>query len=178
MNVLHPYLNKVTRGDCIEVLRRFPDQCIDLVITDPPYLLRRAKADPAESDSTSATADSAWFQPAFTEIARVLRSDRYCVSFYGWSQVEQYVSLWKQLRLFPVGHFVFVKSAATRVSHTLMRHEQAYLLAKGCPVSPEPAPDVMDLHYSGNALHPAQKPVTTLIPLIMVLINSIELTAS
>lgn len=31
------YLNKVTCGDCLELMRGLPDKCVDAVITDPPY---------------------------------------------------------------------------------------------------------------------------------------------
>jgi len=31
------YLNKIIKGDCLEVLKEFPDNSIDLVLTDPPY---------------------------------------------------------------------------------------------------------------------------------------------
>lgn len=30
-------LNKIIHGDCLEVLKTFPDECIVLVLTDPPY---------------------------------------------------------------------------------------------------------------------------------------------
>lgn len=30
-------LNKITKGDCLELLKDLPDKSIDLVITDPPY---------------------------------------------------------------------------------------------------------------------------------------------
>jgi hypothetical protein len=47
------------------------------------------------------------------------------------------------------------------------QHEQAYLLAKGNPtLSENPISDVIDMPYSGNKLHPTQKPVATLKPLI------------
>jgi len=31
------YLNKIIQGDCLEVLKEFPDNSVDLVLTDPPY---------------------------------------------------------------------------------------------------------------------------------------------
>ena len=47
------------------------------------------------------------------------------------------------------------------------QHEQAYLLAKGDVVPPtDPLSDVMDFPYSRNRLHPTQKPVQALEPLI------------
>ena len=32
-----PELNHVYLGDCLEVMKTFPDKCVDLIITDPPY---------------------------------------------------------------------------------------------------------------------------------------------
>lgn len=30
-------INKIIHGDCIEEMKKLPDECIDLVLTDPPY---------------------------------------------------------------------------------------------------------------------------------------------
>lgn len=30
-------INQIIQGDCLEVMRGWPDKCIDLVLTDPPY---------------------------------------------------------------------------------------------------------------------------------------------
>ena len=35
--MIEEYLNKVIQGDCLEVMKKLPDRCIDLVLTDPPY---------------------------------------------------------------------------------------------------------------------------------------------
>ena len=37
------YLNKVVQGDCMDVMKELPDNCIDLVLTDPPYGIGAAK---------------------------------------------------------------------------------------------------------------------------------------
>ena len=29
--------NKIIQGDCIEVMKTFPNNCVDLILTDPPY---------------------------------------------------------------------------------------------------------------------------------------------
>lgn len=31
------YINKIICGDCLDILKDFPDSCVDLVLTDPPY---------------------------------------------------------------------------------------------------------------------------------------------
>jgi adenine-specific DNA-methyltransferase len=47
------------------------------------------------------------------------------------------------------------------------QHECAYLLAKGQPKEPAYLiGDVIDWTYSGNRLHPTQKPLPVLLPLI------------
>lgn len=37
--------NKIICGDCAEKLKLFPDSCIDLIITDPPYGIEKAEYD-------------------------------------------------------------------------------------------------------------------------------------
>ncbi len=31
------YVNQIVCGDCLDVMKDFPDKCVDLVLTDPPY---------------------------------------------------------------------------------------------------------------------------------------------
>ena len=33
-----PWLDKVVHGDCTQILRRLPEDSVDMVLTDPPYL--------------------------------------------------------------------------------------------------------------------------------------------
>ena len=158
------FLGQVFHGDCTEVMRSLPSESVDLILTDPPYLARYRSRDGrtvANDDNTR------WMYPAFAELYRVLKSDRYCVSFYGWHQADRFLSVWRACGWYPVGHLVWVKSYASRVRYTQMRHEQAYLLAKGNPPVPaRPPPDVLPWQYTGNRLHPTQKPVASLTPLI------------
>lgn len=79
-----------------------------------------------------------WLRPAVNQMHRVLKPGGFCVSFYGWAKADVF-----------------------------MDHEQAYLLAKGEVSPPEhPVPDVIDFDYTGNRLHPTQKPISALAPLI------------
>ena len=34
---MEKYLNKITKGDCLEIMKQLPDKCVDLILTDPPY---------------------------------------------------------------------------------------------------------------------------------------------
>jgi site-specific DNA-methyltransferase (adenine-specific) len=161
---LAPWLDKVILGDCQQVLRQLPAASVDMVLTDPPYLVRytdRGGRSIANDDN------SRWIFPAFAELYRVMKPDSYCVSFYGWSKLARFLTAWQAIGFRPCGHFVWVKRYASCARHTRMKHEQAYLLAKGNPAYPkDPPADVLDWAYTGNRLHPTQKPVSGLVPLI------------
>jgi site-specific DNA-methyltransferase (adenine-specific) len=97
----------------------------------------------------------------------VLKPIRYCVSFYGWSMAHRFLNVWRECGFQPVDHFVWAKRYASRVRFVQRKHEQAYLLIKGNPTLPKSPPsDVLDWKFSGNQLHPTQKPVEALLPLI------------
>lgn len=34
---MQEWLNQIHCGDCLELMKRLPDKCVDLVLTDPPY---------------------------------------------------------------------------------------------------------------------------------------------
>ena len=36
---MEQYINKIIHADCMDILKQLPDKCIDLVLTDPPYIL-------------------------------------------------------------------------------------------------------------------------------------------
>lgn len=40
--MLEEYLNKIINGDCLEILRKLPNESIDLVVTSPPYNLKNS----------------------------------------------------------------------------------------------------------------------------------------
>ena len=38
--MINEYLNKIIKGDSIEVLKKLPDNSVDLIFADPPYNLQ------------------------------------------------------------------------------------------------------------------------------------------
>jgi site-specific DNA-methyltransferase (adenine-specific) len=159
------FTNTITHGDCIEIMRQMPANSVDFVLTDPPYLVnyRDRSGRTIQNDSSDAT----WLKPAMTQAYRVLKQNRLMLCFYGWTKVDEFFTAWKDAGFQPVGHIVFRKAYTTKSRFLSYRHEQAYLLAKGRPPLPkQPLADVMDMPYSGNKLHPTQKPVPVLASLI------------
>jgi len=66
----HPHLpSAVHLGDCLDVLRDYPDQCIDLIVTSPPY------ADQRTNTYGGIKPDNyvAWFLPRAEQFLRILK---------------------------------------------------------------------------------------------------------
>ncbi len=170
------YNNQIIQGDCLRVLPQLPLESVDLVLTDPPYLVNYHSRD---GRSIAGDKSSDWLRPAFAEISRVLKPGRLCVSFYGWNKADEFLSAWRAAGLRPVAHLVWVKGYASSIRLVKRQHEQAYVLAKGEPrwmkSLSDPPPDVLKWHYTGNKLHPTQKPVTSLLSPILTFSNPGEL---
>jgi DNA modification methylase len=154
----------ILHGDCVKLMDTIPDESVDFILTDPPYLVNYRPRGGARVANDN---DAAWLQPAAAGMYRVLKPDALCVSFYGWTQADQLIAAWRKAGFRPVGHIVFRKSYASATGYLRGHHEMAYLLAKGRPPKPtRPIADVIEFAYTGNHLHPTQKPVDALRPLI------------
>lgn len=157
-------MNRMILGDCLAVLPTLPGQSVDFVLTDPPYLVNYQDR---SGRRIANDRNDGWLVPAFRQMYRVLRDDAFCVSFYGWNRVDRFFNAWRAAGFRPVGHIVFAKRYQSSVRFLRYQHESAYLLAKGQPELPaQPLPDVLPWKYSGNRLHPTQKPVACLAMLI------------
>ncbi len=42
MQTLETYLNRIICADCLETMREMPDDCVDVVVTSPPYNLKNS----------------------------------------------------------------------------------------------------------------------------------------
>jgi site-specific DNA-methyltransferase (adenine-specific) len=162
MNAHQP--DTLIHGDCLTILPELPAGSADFVLTDPPYLARYVSRD---GRGIANDDNDAWLKPAFAGIYRALAADSFCVSFYGWPHADRFLAAWRDAGFRPVGHFAFPKRYTSSRGYVRCQHECAYLLAKGRPREPEHAiGDVIDWTYSGNKLHPTQKPLPCLLPLI------------
>ncbi|MED3649984.1 site-specific DNA-methyltransferase [Heyndrickxia sporothermodurans] len=85
-------LNRIYQRDCIEGIRMLPEQSIDLIITDPPYLMnyrsnrrvKNAKFNHIANDVNSHDLISDYL----SECQRVLKDDTAIYVFCSWHQID------------------------------------------------------------------------------------------
>lgn len=156
--------NQIIEGDSAKLLGDLPEGAIDLIVTDPPYLVNYRDRSGRQLRNDD---NPAGVLPVFAPMARAMKRDSYAVVFAGWSALPQFSAAWEGAGLRIVGQFVWAKRYASRRGFAEYRHETAYLLAKGHPPKPaRPLPSVMDWVYSGNKRHPTEKAVEVIAPLI------------
>lgn len=64
-------LDRIFRGDCLSVIKTFPNGCIDLIITSPPYADNRKKS----YEGVPIRHYVEWFLPISDQLKRVLKPD-------------------------------------------------------------------------------------------------------
>jgi DNA modification methylase len=64
-------LDTVIHGDCLSVIKTFPDECIDLIVTSPPYADNRKKS----YKGTPTNQYVQWFLPISYELKRILKPE-------------------------------------------------------------------------------------------------------
>ena len=111
MPYISQFLNRVINADCLAALPQLQDGSVDFVLTDPPYLVGYHDR---HGRSIANDVDGQWLKPAFAEVFRVLKSGRFCVSFYGWHKADEFLAAWRSAGFRPVGHLVWVKSYASK----------------------------------------------------------------
>ena len=147
---------------------RYPRNLSISLLTDPPYLVNYRGRWDGDRKTIVGDDDPSWLVPAFTEIWRVLKRDSFAISFYCWTcTADLFVGTFKATGFRPVSHLAFVKNVWGLGRFTRGQHETAYLLAKGRPKPPPRGiSDVIEWERELDAVHPNQKPVAALYPLI------------
>jgi len=151
-------------ADCLNALPTLPDASVQFILTDPPYITRYRSRDGRTVPNDD---NHRWLKPAFAEMYRVLAKDSFAISFYGWPHADKFLQAYRAAGFRIVGHLAFPKRYTSKTRYLRYQHECAYLLAKGRPAMPDDTiGDVIDWSYSGNKLHPTEKPLSILLPLV------------
>lgn len=164
-------LNVVHEGDCLELMREIPDGSVDLVVTDPPYLMnyrsnRRVKSDRfrhIENDVDSHELISDYIK----ECHRILKEDTAIYMFCSWHHIEFFKTEFE--KYFKLKNLIVwnknVHGSGDLKGAYAPKHEFILFGHKGRTLFREKrVPDVMDFAKipSKRLTHPTEKPTELL----------------
>ncbi len=110
-------LDAVTHGDCIELMHAMPGECVDLVITDPPFAID-FKANRANYNRKSSRVIAGYGEvegsayQAFTldwlrQATRVLKDSGSMYIFSGWNHLKDLLIAIDECQLTTVNHLIW-----------------------------------------------------------------------
>jgi len=85
-------INQIIEGDSLEILKKFPDESIDLVLTDPPYGTKTNQ----RGDSFMIGEFSNILPLVLPEIYRVLKPNGAFYCFTSWTQMSEWLLRFQQ----------------------------------------------------------------------------------
>jgi len=83
------FLNKITCGDCLELLKEIPDNSVDLILTDPPYNIGKG----FENDDLPEQGYLNWCKEWIKECVRILKAGGAFYLTLGWQCVAEIKSI-------------------------------------------------------------------------------------
>lgn len=158
----------IYNADCTTAMAELPAECVDMVLTDPPYNIafssqrRKEKFEVIANDDLPDEDFEQLLAKYFDECYRVLKPDTFLISFMGWSTVPFFERTIKAagftIKLMPI----WVKNNFGLGFYTRPQYEPMYLAMKGNPKPPASAiSDVLQYAKvnSQDLEHSCQKPV-------------------
>jgi len=94
--MINHLIGKIHQGDCLEFMRKLPDKCVDLVLTDPPYGIDYQSNMRTRSEKFARIANDSTMEHRtyFKEFERVMKPDCAAVVFCSWKNYhEEYTQL-------------------------------------------------------------------------------------
>jgi DNA modification methylase len=93
-------------GDCLEVMSRMPDECIDHVVTDPPYGIDMTQLESIKNletviDTHDADQNISMFEPFLAQAYRLLKPSGYCVFWFDLTHFEKHLAIATKLGFIP-----------------------------------------------------------------------------
>lgn len=200
------YLNKVVCGDCVKIMKHFPDGVIDFILTDPPYSLRYNFA----NDDLSYEQQKDFMNIYCKEFFRVLKSGGVVATFLSQEMSHYWFFISKNCGFTWQNEIIWNRDGGQMPTKKLgICHEVINIFSKGEPktfnldelriqskyadtdkrLNPK-GKNPGDVWYipamfgkklerilgkDGKAAHPTQKPIDTMIPLVLLYSNPKDL---
>jgi|SRR5690606_3232796 len=160
-------LNKIHQGDCLELMRDIPDKSIDLVVTDPPYLMdyrsnyRKLKYNHIANDKNNHDV----IAESIKEINRVLKDNTAVYLFCSWHHIDFFKTEFE--KYFKLKNIIVWNKNNTSMGDLkgsyAPKHEFVLFGHKGRRLLEGfRHPDVLNAKRTGNNFHPTEKPTDLL----------------
>jgi len=160
-------VNKIFNEDCLEGMKRIPDKSIDMILTDPPYLInyrsnyRKQKYNYIENDKDNLNL----IKKVIAECFRVLKDDTAIYMFCSWHKVDFFKREFEEK--FKLKNIIIWNKNNTSMGDLkgsyAPKHEFILYGHKGRRLLEGfRYPDVIEANRTNNKLHPTEKPVELL----------------
>ena len=158
---------KLYNGDCLEIMKDIKDKSIDLIVTDPPYLInyqsnyRRNKYKKIKNDIKAEELISNYFKECY----RILKDNTAIYSFCSWHNIDFFKQEFE--KYFKLKNIIVWNKNNTSMGDLkgsyAPKHEFILFGHKGRKlINGFRYPDVLEAKRTGNKLHPTQKPIDLL----------------
>lgn len=158
---------KLYNGDCLEIMKDIKDKNIDLIVTDPPYLINyqsnywKNKYKKIENDIEADELISNYFKECY----RILKDNTAIYSFCSWHNIDFFKQEFE--KYFKLKNIIVWNKNNTSMGDLkgsyAPKHEFILFGHKGRRIiNGFRYPDVLEAKRTGNKLHPTQKPIDLL----------------
>ena len=155
-------------GDCLNYMKKIPSESIDLIVTDPPYLMdfqsgyRKRKYNKIKNDTVQ---NEKLISEYFEHSYRILKNDTAIYCFCSWHHIDIFKQEFE--KYFKLKNIIIWQknntsmgdlkgSYAPKYEMVLFGHKGRRLL-NGFRY-----PDILEFKRTNNKLHPTEKPVDLL----------------
>lgn len=161
-------INEITHGDCLEIIRTIQDEAVDMVLTDPPYLMNYRSNRRTATEKFNHIANDKNAEPLIAEYMkechRIMKNNTAIYMFCSWHHVDFFK---KEFEKYFTLKNIIVWNKNNHGSGDLKasyapKHELILYGNKGrCLFREKRIPDVIDYpKVPGNKMvHPTEKPI-------------------
>ena len=155
--------NQIIQGDCREVLKTFPKESVDCIITDPPFGIKKKEIIGDESLKT--------YETTLPFLYDVLKRNKWFITFVSVERIKEVLELTEQYFDYVWLGFIYY-SNMERILHTPVGFSKISLFCifkKGSPKKHYWLRDVLIYVYNRNENfynHPSPKPLEPIIELV------------
>ena len=156
-------LNQIVSGDCLEVMKTFPTESIDCIVTDPPYGLGKKIIGDESLDT---------YHKVLPELFRILKYNTFHISFAPIGDIQNFLTITSEYFSFVWLGFIHYRNIQRLLHSPLGRTKLSLFVVyqKGQAKRKYAIRDVIEFVYNGKNIqefcHIAQKPIDALLNIL------------